>query len=179
MSKGCFRLAIRLQCKVIPSSRRIMMHLLRLVGTDLATNYMHPLRYRVFKGRPHGCADECRAGRPCFAILFVLLEGKTSPKEPSVWESTAVRSMLRHPPPKRAGSVLLVYELFTAMIEFGPSRCAGPIVTVTHLSMERMLRRAGRADRKPTQKPAAWPHINGSNETVDAVRLWRVHEPAM
>ncbi|MER8434449.1 hypothetical protein NKJ53_29805 [Mesorhizobium sp. M0090] len=38
------------------------------------------------------------------------------------------------------------------MIEFGPSRCAGPIVTVTHLSMERMLRRAGRADRRTHTK---------------------------
>lgn len=109
MSTGCFRPAIRLQGKVIPSSRRIMMQFItaRWYG-DLATNYMHPLRYRVSKGRPYGCADECQAGRPCFAILLVLLDGKTAPKEPSVWESTAVRSMLRHPPPRRAGGVLLV-----------------------------------------------------------------------
>ncbi|MER9915112.1 hypothetical protein NKJ71_31405 [Mesorhizobium sp. M0050] len=38
------------------------------------------------------------------------------------------------------------------MIEFGPSRCAGRIVTVAHLCMERMLRRAGRADRRTHTK---------------------------
>ncbi|WP_051407757.1 hypothetical protein [Mesorhizobium sp. LNHC229A00] len=69
------------------------------------------------------------------------------------------------------------------MIEFGLSRCASRIVT--HLCMERILRRAGRprADRRThtigkTRGVAGY--LNGSNETVDAVRLNDgFHEPAL
>ncbi|MER9832266.1 hypothetical protein NKJ51_28585 [Mesorhizobium sp. M0134] len=64
------------------------------------------------------------------------------------------------------------------MIKFGLSRCVSRIVTVTDLRMERILRRAGRprADRRThtignTRGVAGY--LNGSNETVDAVRLKR------
>ncbi|MER9951488.1 hypothetical protein [Mesorhizobium sp. M0047] len=66
------------------------------------------------------------------------------------------------------------------MIEFGPSRCAGRIVTVAICAWSACFAAPAAPIGEPTQKPAAWPHINGSNETVDAVRLnGGVHEPAL
>ncbi|MER8549409.1 hypothetical protein NKH41_27730 [Mesorhizobium sp. M1169] len=95
----------------------------------------------------------------------VLLEGKTAPKEPSVWESTRRALDVASSTPEGSGwRSVGNYDLFAAMIEFGLSRCAGRIVTVTHLCMEHILRRAGRPrpDRRTHTigKPAAWPDIS-------------------
>lgn len=154
MSTGCFRLAIRLQCKVIPSSRRIMMQLITAGWYgDLATNYMHPLRYRVLKGRPYGCADECQAGRPCFAILFVLLTERRRPRNRASGKAPpCARCYVIHP---RSGRVAFCwcYELFTDMIEFGPSRCAGRIVTVTHVHGAHASPRRPRRSENPHKNP--------------------------
>lgn len=71
------------------------------------------------------------------------------------------------------------------MIEFGLSRCVSRIVTVADLRMERILRGAGRprADRRTHtigNTPGVAGYLNGSNETVDAVRLNDgFHEPVL
>ncbi|MBB6414145.1 acyl-homoserine-lactone synthase [Mesorhizobium sangaii] len=74
----------------------------------------------------------------------VLLEGKTAPEEPSVWESSHFALNVSSSAPKGTGGIAVgTYELFAGMIEFGLSRCLSRIVTVTDLRMERILRRAG------------------------------------
>jgi acyl homoserine lactone synthase len=73
----------------------------------------------------------------------VLLDGRSAPASPAVWESS--RFALDLPPnvSKGVGGLAkATYELFAGMIEFGLSRRLAEVVTVTDVRMERILRRA-------------------------------------
>ncbi|OBP78399.1 acyl-homoserine-lactone synthase [Mesorhizobium loti] len=73
-----------------------------------------------------------------------LLEGRTAPEEPSVWESSRFAPNLPLYAPTGSGSIAAAaYELLAGMIEFGLSRQVTHIVMATDLRMERILRRAG------------------------------------
>src|SRR5260370_19610873 len=73
-----------------------------------------------------------------------LLDGRSAPAGPEIWQSS--RFALDPVPnsTKAAGGLTrATYELFAGMIEFGLSRRLTDIVTVTDVRMERILRRAG------------------------------------
>ncbi|MBW7970170.1 acyl-homoserine-lactone synthase [Bradyrhizobium sp. BR 10289] len=74
-----------------------------------------------------------------------LLEGRSAPSTPFVWESSRFAIDVAGDAPKRGGHGITraAYELFSGMIEFGLSRQLTDIVTVTDVRMERILRRAG------------------------------------
>lgn len=77
-------------------------------------------------------------------VFSRLLEGRTAPEKPSVWESSRFALDLPPSAPKGSGSIAVAtYELLAGMIEFGLSRQLTHIVTVTDMRMERILRRAG------------------------------------
>lgn len=73
-------------------------------------------------------------------VFSRLLEGRTAPEQPSVWESSRFALDLPPSAPKGSGSIAVAtYELLAGMSEFGLSRQLTHIVTVTDLRMERNL----------------------------------------
>ncbi|OWK19814.1 conjugal transfer protein TraI [Mesorhizobium amorphae CCBAU 01583] len=106
----------------------------------------HYLLQRGFEGRVDGCVRLLpTTGATMLRDTFpVLLEGKTAPEHPSIWESSRFALDIASSAPKGAGGIAIAtYELFAGMIELGLSRQLSNIVTVTDLRMERILRRAG------------------------------------
>jgi acyl homoserine lactone synthase len=106
----------------------------------------HYLLLRGFEGRVDGCVRFLPStGATMLRDTFpVLLEGKTAPEDPSIWESSRFALDIAASAPKGAGGIAIAtYELFAGMIELGLSRQLSHIVTVTDLRMERILRRAG------------------------------------
>ncbi|NGO52984.1 acyl-homoserine-lactone synthase [Allomesorhizobium camelthorni] len=106
----------------------------------------HYLILRGSDGRVDGCLRLLSSTGPTMLrdTFPVLLEGKTAPAEPGVWESSRFALDLPPSAPKVVGGIAVgTYQLFAGMIEFGLSRCLGRIVTVTDLRMESILRRAG------------------------------------
>ncbi|NGO54514.1 acyl-homoserine-lactone synthase [Allomesorhizobium camelthorni] len=106
----------------------------------------HYLILRGCDGRVDGCVRLLPSNGPTMLrdTFPVLLDGKTAPEEPSVWESSRFALDLPPSAPKGAGGIAVgTYELFAGIMEFGLSRCLSRIVTVTDLRMERILRRAG------------------------------------
>lgn len=106
----------------------------------------HYLLLRGFDGSVEGCVRLLPSTGPTMLrdTFPVLLEGKTAPEDPSIWESSRFALDIPSSAPKGTGGVAVdTYELFAGMIEFGLSRRLTRIVTVTDLRVERILRRAG------------------------------------
>jgi acyl homoserine lactone synthase len=106
----------------------------------------HYLLLRGLEGRVDGCVRLLPStGATMLRDTFpVLLEGKTAPEDPNIWESSRFALDIASSAPKGAGGIAIAtYELFAGMIELGLSRQLSHIVTVTDLRMERILRRAG------------------------------------
>ncbi|OBP72555.1 conjugal transfer protein TraI [Mesorhizobium loti] len=106
----------------------------------------HYLVLRDSAGRVGGCGRLLPSTGPTMLrdVFSRLLEGRTAPEQPSVWESSRLALDLPPSAPKGGGSIAVAtYELLAGMIEFGLSRQLTHIVTVTDLRMERILRRAG------------------------------------
>ncbi|MER9883764.1 acyl-homoserine-lactone synthase [Mesorhizobium sp. M0118] len=104
------------------------------------------LLLRGFDGSVDGCVRLLPSTGPTMLrdTFPVLLEGKTAPGHPSIWESSRFALDIASSAPKGAGGIAIAtYELFAGMIELGLSRQLSHIVTVTDLRMERILRRAG------------------------------------
>ncbi|WP_287179530.1 acyl-homoserine-lactone synthase, partial [Mesorhizobium sp.] len=106
----------------------------------------HYLLLRGFDGSVDGCVRLLPSTGPTMLgeTFPVLLEGKTPPEHPNIWESSRFALDIASSAPKGAGGIAIAtYQLFAGMIEFGLSRQLSHIVTVTDLRMERILRRAG------------------------------------
>lgn len=110
-------------------------------------------------------------------VFSRLLEGRTAPEEPSVWESSRFALDLPPSAPKGSGRIAVAtYQLLAGMIEFGLSRQLTHILTVTDLRMERILRRAGwpLARIGPPQTVATTRAVAGflavSEESLAAIR---------
>ncbi|MER8772904.1 acyl-homoserine-lactone synthase [Mesorhizobium sp. M0960] len=106
----------------------------------------HYLLRRGFDGSVDGCVRLLPSTGPTMLrdTFPVLLDGKTPPELPSIWESSRFALDIPSSAPKGAGGIAIAtYELFAGMIELGLSRQLSHIITVTDLRMERLLRRAG------------------------------------
>lgn len=106
----------------------------------------HYLLLRGFDGSVDGCVRLLPSTGPTMLrdTFPVLLEGKTAPEHPSIWESSRFALDIASSAPKGAGGIATAtYQLFAGMIELGLSHQLSHIVTVTDLRMERILRRAG------------------------------------
>jgi acyl homoserine lactone synthase len=108
---------------------------------------LHPiyLLQRDAGGTVQGCVRLLPSTGPTMLrdTFPVLLGGQPAPATPTVWESSRFALDLPPTAPKAAsGLAKATHELFAGMIEFGLSRQLADIVTVTDVSMERLLRRA-------------------------------------
>ena len=73
----------------------------------------------------------------------VLLDGKSAPTSPAIWESSRFGIDLSSRAEKTGGNIArATFELFAGMIEFGVMHGLSDIVTVTDARMERILCRA-------------------------------------
>lgn len=109
---------------------------------------LHPayLLQRSPDDRVQGCVRLLPSAGPTMLrdAFPALLDGRSAPASPEIWESSRFALDVVPNPVKTAGGLArATYELFAGMIEFGLSRRLTDIVTVTDVRMERILRRAG------------------------------------
>ncbi len=100
---------------------------------------------RDYAGHVLGCVRFLPSTGPTMLrdTFPVLLDGKTAPSRPEIWESSRFALDLHADAPKAAGGLAApTYELFAGMVEFGLARGLSKILTVTDVRMERILRRA-------------------------------------
>ena len=97
-------------------------------------------------GRLQGCVRLLPSAGPNMLrdTFPALLDGRSAPARPEIWESSRLALDAAPNFTKAAGGPTRdTYELFAGMIEFGLSRGLTDLVTVTDVRMERILRRAG------------------------------------
>jgi N-acyl-L-homoserine lactone synthetase len=109
---------------------------------------LHPdyLLQRGSDDRLQGCVRLLPSAGPNMLrdTFPALLDGRSAPASPKIWESSRFALDAVTKPSKAAdGLARATYELFAGMIEFGLSRRPTDIATVTDIRMERILRRAG------------------------------------
>jgi acyl homoserine lactone synthase len=109
---------------------------------------LHPayLLQRGSDDRLQGCVRLLPSAGPNMLrdTFPALLDGRSAPASPKIWESSRFALDAVPNPSKAAGGLArATYELFAGMIEFGLSRRLTDIATVTDIRMERILRRAG------------------------------------
>ena len=76
-------------------------------------------------------------------VFGQLLDGRTPPHDPRIWESSRFALDLPPEAPRSdRGLAQATFELFAGMIEFGLSHSLTEFVTVTDVRIERILRRA-------------------------------------
>ncbi len=93
----------------------------------------------------HGCVRLLPSTGPTMLrdVFAHLLNGKSPPQDPRIWESSRFALDLPTEAPRSdRGLARATFELFAGMIEFGLSHSLSEIVTVTDVRIERILRRA-------------------------------------